>query len=635
MGKIDIERIENLTPAQITLLKKRLSFQEGKDQLIAYVIPNKGFQKEEFKEYLNDKLPDYMIPTNVIELADFPKLGNGKIDFNNLPLPVKSNRELSSSSSKEASSIEQSLINIWQEVLDFSPISVDDNFFEIGGDSILSIQIVSKARKLGLKLAPNLIFDYQTISRLATQVDIEDKETSDHREKKIVGRIPLTPIQHWFFEEHVNAPQHWNQSLIINNVSQYQVNFLKQSFELLVKNHDGLRQAFEKVNDQWFSRITEEFSNDLFQVIPFSSESTIDEHLKKVNESFILSDGNLFKVIYFENKNIESCRLVIIAHHLVVDSISWSIILDEVHNLYHQLINNSNLTISNSSFGTWAQVINNEKSLFPFEEDLSFWMSQTANQSIIGTQNKMEPVLENEIRSKTISIDVQNTELLLTSANDAFHTTPFDLMLLALQYALERSIGLESILIGIEKHGRKTVDQKVDLSQTIGWLTSYFPLALTLQKEKGMGDNLSNLKEHIRSIPNDGLSYGALRYLANKPLKQKPELIFNYSGNSSGHKNDPFQFNSLTNHTRSNDSERHHPLEINANIRLNQFELKLDYSPKYFTKEKVEALLFQYEKSLLEILVFCTNQHESQYTSSDFPEANLSTEDLQNLFNQI
>src|SRR5215213_4366218 len=258
------ERIKHLSAPQKLLLARRISAenrtktsgQSGSNQsIVAYLVADQQIETNDLRESLKDKLPEYMIPSKFVQLDELPRLPNGKIDVNSLKLPVEDRSSFSKIDiSAPQTETEIRLVEIWEEVLGFHPIRVRDNFFEIGGDSILSIQIVAKARQKGIFLAPNQIFEHQTISELALFAKTENKNIG---EEIIIGNVPLLPIQHWFFEEHKNAPNYWNQAMMFDVPENLNPDILQRGIEYLIEYHDALRLGFEKTEGGWNAFVAE------------------------------------------------------------------------------------------------------------------------------------------------------------------------------------------------------------------------------------------------------------------------------------------------------------------------------------------------------------------------------------------
>ena len=344
------ERIKKLSSQQKFLLARQIgaghttktSGQNSSTQnIVAYLVADEPIETNDLREGLKDKLPEYMIPAKFVQLGELPRLPNGKIDVNSLKLPV----EDASSFFKTGASVPQTeaelqLVEIWEEVLGFHPIGVHDNFFEIGGDSILSIQIVTKARQKGIFLAPNQIFEHQTISELALFAKTENKNIV---EEKIVGNVSLLPIQHWFFEEHKNAPHHWNQAIMFSVPENLNPDVVQKGIEYLINYHDALRLGFEKTEEGWNAFVARPAEVNAFTWIGLTDSSqlqidaTIEEKAIELQTNQDLSKAGLFQTLFIKCGQGNKNKLLLIAHHLVVDTISWQILVSDLESICPQL----------------------------------------------------------------------------------------------------------------------------------------------------------------------------------------------------------------------------------------------------------------------------------------------------------
>ena len=215
----------------------------GSIELIAYVIAKDtvaDIDKESLRNYLKESLPDYMIPSRWMELEDFPLTASGKLDRKALPEPDGS--ALSSGTYEEASTdMEHLLVSVWQEALGIERVGVNDNFFLIGGDSIKSIRIISHLQKQGYSLAVQDIFTRPTIRELAPYV-VEKQDIAD--QSMVEGLVPLTPIQHWFFER-IDFTSHYNQSVLLKSSASLDMTLLTESMKMLQEHHLQFHQFFQ------------------------------------------------------------------------------------------------------------------------------------------------------------------------------------------------------------------------------------------------------------------------------------------------------------------------------------------------------------------------------------------------------
>jgi non-ribosomal peptide synthase protein (TIGR01720 family) len=644
------ERINRLSMQQMLLLARQIgaentmktSGQNSSAQSIAaYLVADVPIETNDLRESLKDKLPDYMIPSKFVQLDELPRLPNGKIDMNSLKLPVEEKPSISKAGvSGPKTEVEIQLVEIWEEVLGFRPIGVHDNFFEIGGDSILSIQIVAKARQKGIFLAPNQIFEHQTISELALFANTENKNIA---EEKIVGNVPLLPIQHWFFEEHKNAPHHWNQAMMFDVPENLNTDIFQKSIEYLIEHHDALRLRFEKTEGSWNAFVTRHAEVNLFTLIDLTGasadeiDSTIEAKSIALQINQDLSKSGLFQILFFKCGQGNKNKLLLVGHHLLVDTISWQILVSDLESIYSQLSRDEEIALPSktTSYPKWGNHLNGLSTSGEFDDEIEFWKEQNYSEKFPIDFDSHLPIDEKSIKTLALEIDLAATENLLRNSNEAYHTKTEELLIAALMLSFEKWAGIRSLCLGLERHGRKY--SKLDLSNTVGWFTTYFPVSLKIEDGTKFKSSIISIKEKLRSIPNEGIGFGVLRYLKKVGgLMQKPPVIFNFLGNQK-----PFDSKVLgkgkfiSKGVRSAESERHHLLEINAYIGEGHLNLQFSYSEQFHKHETIQNLIEVFENELHQVIEHCSSRETSEYSPSDFPEADLSQDDLDNLLNQI
>lgn len=644
------QRISRLSRQQMLLLARQIGADDAKktnrqknatQSIVAYLVADEPIESIDFRQGLKDKLPEYMIPSKFIQLDELPRLPNGKIDVNAIKLPVE---EESSFSKKGVSApnteVEKQLVQLWEEILGFRPIGIHDNFFEIGGDSILSIQIVAKARQNGIFLAPNQIFEHQTISELALFVNTEKKNIV---EEAIVGNVPLLPIQHWFFEEHRNTPNHWNQAIMFDVPENLDTQILQKSIDYLIAHHDALRLRFEKTEGGWDAFVaghTEEnafTSIDLTGSLPVEMNSMIELKSLEVQTNQDLSRSLLFKILYFENGRENQDKMLLIAHHLLVDNVSWQILVSDLESIYVRLCRAEEIALlsKTTSYHKWASHLIELSKSGGFDNEIEFWKEQSYSDKVPIDIEALLPIDERSIRTLILEIDSAATENLLRHSNEAYHTKTEELLITALMLGFEKWANIRSLCLGLEKHGRKFND--IDLTSTVGWFTTYFPVSLKVDNGGRLKSSIVLIKEKLRSIPNEGIGYGVLRYLKKlDELTQNPPVIFNFLGNQKPFDSKIFgKGKFMSEGVRSPASERNHFLEINAFIEEGRLNLYFSFSEKIHRPETVQKLVGYFEYALRELIEHCSSREVSEYTPSDFPEADLSQDDFDTLLNQI
>ena len=630
------KRILELSDRQRQLLKEKLEaipqaeVKKSTAQLTAFVLSNDSVSASELRNHVSTQLPDYMVPANFVLLEEFPRLPNGKIDQKALAKPEIGIPEENTDFEAPTSEIEQTLAGIWEEILGFSPIGVHDNFFEIGGDSILSIQITAKIRQKGISLSANQLFTHPTIAELALVAGIEKTTSSVSEKVNETGRVGMTPIQHWFFEKHKKASHFWNQAILAKPAFQIAANTAQKAMEYLIERHDALRLSFKEEK----AFIEESKNLTPFQTHKMSGEqSEIDELLINVQKEFSLSKPFLFQCIYLEKESEQNNDLLFVAHHLLTDSLSWNTFLNEFYSICEQLDQNSSISLPKigNSFRTWTNHLQNIAETQQLTKEYEFWNNQTVDYPLPTDFEYQLPLSEEEIASVHSVLNILDTKDLLENTHAGYNTKVEDLLISAFVKTIQNWANANNVCLGLERHGRELTGK--DAVNTVGWFTSYFPLKIELENTSDLSINIKSIKEQIRQIPNGGIGYGILRYLSNKDsrgfeLNQQPPIVFNYLGNSNLGK---AEF--LTHHLRHPKSERHYLLEVNLLIKEKQLCIIWNYSEKVHKKDTIEKLANDFIQNLNGVIEHCKNHDNTEYTPSDFPEADLSQDDLDNLMN--
>jgi amino acid adenylation domain-containing protein/non-ribosomal peptide synthase protein (TIGR01720 family) len=622
----------------------------NQQRLVAYLVSRQEQSPttSELRSYLSEKLPEYMIPAVFLFLDSFPLTPNGKIDRNALPIPeITIERELTVNPRNQ---IESSLVNIWTEVLQVDNIGINDNFFELGGDSILSLQVIAKARGASIQLSPKQIFQYQTIADLAT---VANTTTAQKAEQGLVtGVFPLTPIQQRFFAQKFIDSHHWNQSVIleVNNCSP---TLLAKAVQHLWEHHDILRSHFVETESAWECAIsvgaTRELPLDSYQLSELSEDrqrQEIEEIASELQSGFNLSEGQLIKIVWFDLGKQQSSRLLIIAHHLIIDGVSWRILLEDLEIAYQQLSQGKavKLPAKTTSYKYWAEQLQKYAQSETVKEELNYWLNLLEG---TGNRDKFQvlpvdfPGGDNTVASAgTVSITLteEETQTLLSKVPSAYQTQINDVLLTALVQAFQEWTGSNSLLIELEGHGREDILANVDLSRTVGWFTTIFPVLLNLGTNSNRGETLKTIKEQLRSIPHRGINYGILRYSNNDPsIKKKlqnllqAEVRFNYLGqlDQITHKSSLFQpANESTGNHQSLKGHRDCSLEINSAITKGQLFFDWTYSQALYRETTIQQLAANAIAILRSLITHCQASDFGGYTPSDFPQMQLNQTEL-------
>jgi amino acid adenylation domain-containing protein/non-ribosomal peptide synthase protein (TIGR01720 family) len=514
-------------------------------RLVAYVVPAPGAAAPSttaLREFLSQTLPDYMVPSGYVVLGQLPLTSNGKVDRGALPDPAAEpepeRRYLGPSTPTESA-----LTEIWANVLGLKEIGVEDNFFELGGDSILSIQVVARARQSGLRLTTKDLFMHQTIASLAPTVTAVD--TDQPEQETVVGPVPLTAIQHWFFATHGGNPHHFNQSVLVELTSELDRQALQVALESLLVHHDALRMRFEHVDGRWrqhngpVETVQVLELRDLSKLDPADQPAELERIADDVHASFDLAAGLLLKAVLFELGRGQRPMLFLAAHHLVIDGVSWRILLDDLDTAYQQtaLGEAVHLAPKTTSFQTWSQLLGAFVAEGGLDEELDYWAGAVANCAL--PVDHPQSGTAAPARTVSVLLSAEDTEMLLRGAPTAYRTRINDVLLTALAWALSRWSGTSTVSINLEGHGREQILDDLDVSRTVGWFTTIFPIALSMPvgNEPDWRALIKSVRRQLRAVPRNGFGFGALRYLGSSSARDRlsaqgrgPEISFNYLG---------------------------------------------------------------------------------------------------------
>nr|WP_272949934.1 amino acid adenylation domain-containing protein [Brevibacillus laterosporus] len=480
----------------------------GQKQMCAYFIANKQLTVGEIRAELSQELPTYMVPSYFVQLDKMPLSPNGKIDRKMLPAPEES-IQTGVEYVAPRTAMEQTLVSIWQAVLGAKKISVLDNFFDLGGDSIKSIQISSRMLQAGYKLEMKDLFTYPTIAQLSRHIQLITK-VADQGE--VVGAALLTPIQHWFFEQKLVEQHHYNQAFMLFMKKGFDETALRKVIQKIAIHHDALRIAVRESDsgyETWYRGIEEGELYSL-EVIDLRGETdctqTIETKVNEIQSSIALTEGPLIKLGLFQCQ--EGDHLLIVIHHVAVDGVSWRILFEDIASGYEQALKGEAISFpqKTDSFQKWAE----ELSLYADSEELqkekSYWQQiEQIDKTDLPKDFIQEQSVIGESQIVAVQWTDQETEQLLKQANRAYSTEVNDLLLTALGMAIHDWTGTEQVLVNVEGHGRESIIQDIDVTRTVGWFTSLYPVVLQMGTDQGVSQRIKQVKEMMRQIPHKGL----------------------------------------------------------------------------------------------------------------------------------
>ena len=618
----------------------------GGQQLVAYVVVMEGLGGSVFidtlRARLQAQLPEYMVPSQWVLLEQLPLTPNGKLDRKALPAPDASRTQRQYVAPQ--SDREMALVNIWQDILRVDPVGVTDNFFTLGGDSIISIQVVSRARQVGIHFTPKDLFQQQTIQDLA-RVARERDALPMADQGQIQGTTPLLPIQQWFFEQPLTDRHHWNQSVLLKPAEPLSADAIGKAVSALLTHHDVLRLSFHDTEGEWRATFREVASAGHENVLWLRSVVDQEQMAQVADDaqgSLSLEVGPLLRVVLFTLADGQQ-RLLLVVHHLVVDGVSWRILLEDFQTAYQQaLIGRATaLPAKTSSFKAWAERIGTYARSERLHEQLPYWQEQSAG--VAATLPCKDPEASLDIRfGRTVysRLDRQQTRRLLQDTPQAYRTQINDLLLTALARVVSRWTGEDSICIQLEGHGREGLFDELDLTRTVGWFTSLFPLKLTALPEPGA--SIKHIKEQIRAVPEKGIGFGLLRYLqpsSRLALNQAhpARITFNYLGQfDSSFESGPSGSDAALwvpvdeprGRELGDDTRLGNWLTVNGRVFAGELSVSWTFSEQMFDASVMEHLARDYARELEALIEHCSTGTQLGLTPADFPLAALDQAQL-------
>jgi amino acid adenylation domain-containing protein/non-ribosomal peptide synthase protein (TIGR01720 family) len=522
---------------------------------------------------LAELLPEYMVPAHLVVLDELPLTPAGKVDRKALPEP-EFKSELSQGLPPEGEK-ETLLAEIWQELLGINSVSREDSFFALGGDSILSLQLVSKLKLAGLNVSPKQVFQAPLLSELAQVLEAAVEQEQRELPKEPFG---LMPIQAHFMAQNFAQPNHWNQHVCVELKQDMDIQVLDTALKGLVEHHPALRLSFSQTEGKWQQQYVEHVSHDLLWKTQLDSLEAFEVFAHELQTSLDIEAGRLIQAGYAQIEGQKS-RLMIVIHHLAVDGVSWRVLMDDLWRAYQQTLSSdeksmktvelppvyTSLDMAVDSLNEWASTEQGKARKAVWDEQ-AFHTENTHAKATYGNKHSLKVELSREVTSALLSCENITVELVS-----------------ALSATMGSNEGTQSVYL--ESHGRdESVFEGLDLSRMVGWMTSLYPMTLNTS------DSRDDIAKRMALLSQDsGIGYG-LRYLEDEPQEQIAQLTFNYlgqyQGNSFAHWCQPVSSNSRD---QADDNTMFTPLVINAQVVDGVLSADFEYATSHYSKSDIET----------------------------------------------
>lgn len=574
-------------------------------------------------------LPAQMVPASFLFVPALPLTPNGKLDTKALLQWIAEESSTQQSTDMPATPLEKLLAETWTKVIGKEKIGLHDNFFQIGGDSIKAIQIAARMHRAGYKIEVKDIFENLTIARLAT-VSVPVTAVAD--QSAVEGPIRLTPIQAQFFTTGMTDPHHFNQAVMLQAAEGFDAAMVKAVFAKLQEHHDALRMVYTRSDDGWV-----QYNNGIghpVSLVEYAVDSAADITAKaeELQRSIDLAQGPLVKLAIFHAPGAD--RLLIVIHHMVVDGVSWRILLEDIGTLISQYRNREELMLplKTDSFKKWSDSLHDYAQSDTLRAEAGWWKQQLAATSGRLPIDYREPQAADEYcyyqyDSHSFALDAAETELLTGKANFPYNTQINDILLTALGLALHDTFGLQRPLVDLEGHGRENIAAGINTGRTVGWFTAVYPVLLDAGSSADLAGAIVRVKETLRAVPQNGIGYGILKYIAGEAgLGNHAEISFNYLGQfDQDVSNSGFAAAAESTGTSFSLSSRtQYELNITGMVAGKKLSMNILYNRRHFSADKMDAFGNAYRQWLRSIVDFCCNRQQRELTSSDLSVKGIS-----------
>ncbi|MEX5836676.1 non-ribosomal peptide synthetase [Bacillus velezensis] len=615
--------------------------QSGNKELIAYMSLQADMDTEKVRSLLSRQLPNYMVPAYMMELEKLPLTPNGKLDRKNLPEPELA---LQTEYTAPRNELEEQLSVIWQEVLGAKQVGIEDSFFELGGDSIKALQVSARLGRYGWKMTASDLFRHPSIKELAPLIRKAERVIN---QRPVEGDIPWTPVQHWFLSQRMENRNHFNQSVMMFSSDALHKQPLKEALEHLVIHHDALRITVSAENES-FRQINhgiqkaELYSLDIWDLSGTDTwEREIETEVAALQQRMDIEKGPLLKAGWFKTRSGD--YLFITVHHLAVDGVSWRILLEDLSAAYTQAVKGQPVQLppKTDSFKQYAVRLSEyaKSSKLMHEEEYWRFIEEETAAELPYEKPQHQTGADSIRQTVSFTLTEEETSALLQQVNRAYHTDTQDILLTAAALALRDWTGGGRLRIAMEGHGREHIMPELDISRTVGWFTSMYPVLIDLNTAGAeLGTAVKTVKDTLGRIPDKGIGYGILKYMTPPEQKtirfrQAPEISFNYLGQFNDTEDQhTFSLSGLASgHDITPTWQREQAVEMSAMAVQNKLHFSLSYPPSRFRKETMEQLLQTLQQYLRDIMAHCTGKEEAEKTVSDFSSKTLTSDDLDSI----
>lgn len=648
--RIELAEIESQlakVAPQLNQVRVILAGEGAQCQLVAYATPQHvscpehsvdqtGVDVGQILSEATRILPEYMVPAELIMLDELPLTVNGKLDVSRLP----ARQRITQAYAQPETEMEADVLTVWRDVLN-TDLGVEDDFFRLGGDSILSIQLNTRLRDAGFPCTVKDVFEAKTVRKLCRTLTARavTEQAVDAEQGQLSGEFDLHPIQHWFDAQPFTRPAHWNQAVVLA-IPNIDTGRLNEMMSMLLAHHDALRlrvtEGGKTRRQRYQASVTVPELKEL-DASTMTQESLYDA-LTTLQSQFDLVNGPIMawariRHLPAQGEQEPQTGLFLAFHHWVIDAVSWRIIADDLRRLSQGLP----LADKTSSYRQWGEALRDYANRHSAQFD--FWYRQLDNIRN-GGGSTLPAVLNQDPDGRVVpsqamlQLDQANTARLVGPANTAFNTEVRDLLLSALSITLNELGWGEQATVMLEGHGREEIDAQLDVSRTVGWFTSTYPCRVAVRST--LAETIKHVKEALREVPDNGVGFNALRcfHPQGEQLTFSP-IVLNYLGRQTQKHDQPAEqwrpLPIVPGQTASPFNPGEELLSLHGGIDDGQLTLR---QVGVLDQTLSEQFMAAFKANLVKIVHDC-EQHATIYgrmfTPSDYPLVSLAQGELDRL----
>lgn len=594
------------------------------------------FSSQVLEGYLKSKLPEHMVPPVLIQLESLPLTANGKIDQQQLlNFNIREEDSLTRRYVAPANEVESALALIWQNLLGVARVGVHDNFFRIGGDSISTIQMVNRARRAGYELRVADIFAHPTIAGLGSWLAEQGKVTLGEpgEQGRLTGTSGLLPPQQWYLETNVDTGAYFNQSTFLSISRDIGLNDLENAVRRLLDHHDGLRSCYKKGTSGWQQEFGQAEGRVAVEDLRTSKQDEllllVEKMFQRYHQSLNIEAGELVRVVWIQTPATETDnRLLIIIHHLVVDNVSWRILLEDLEMMVAFLKKGNTVELGRktTSLRQWHQALERYSKSERLLSQLPYWKKAADAYSSLPVDTGYNgAILIGDIHTCLTRLSQDQTSALLQYVPRLHDTSINDVLITALALSLTRWTRRKEVVLALEGHGREDIGERTDLSRTVGWLSDIYPVLLEVESEGNPGVILKKIRDQLRDVPDKGIGYGVLKEInGEQALQGAPwDIVFNYLGVMDSISGRGGWFSRAHGPSVSDVGASfaiNEKLSVTSVITSGELHIHWKYSGHHYNESTIKELSASCLSSLRELLHYCTEYRKSEdiYASVEY-----------------